>query len=185
MTDHRERMVRGERYRCLDPQLVADRQAAELLAAEFSAAAPADPLGARKLLDRLLGGLAEGAEVKAPFRCAYGYNIRLGAGSFINYDAILLDCGLITIGEEVAIGPRVQLATAIHPLDPVDRRAGWETTAPITIRDGAWLGAGVIVCPGVTIGENTVVGAGSVVTRDLPDRVVAVGNPCRVRREIP
>jgi maltose O-acetyltransferase len=178
-------MVRGERFHRMDPQLVADRQAAEILAAEFNALAPADPDGAMRLLGRLLGGLAEGALIRAPFRFAYGYNIRLGAGSFINWDAILLDNGPITIGEEVAIGPRAQLATAIHPLDAVERRAGWETTAPITIRDGAWLGAGVIVCPGVTIGENTVVGAGSVVTRDLPDRVVAVGNPCRVQREIP
>jgi maltose O-acetyltransferase len=178
-------MVRGERYRCDDPQLTADRQAAEHMAARFNATAPADAPGSRELLLELLGELAEGAYVKAPFTCAYGYNIRIGARSFINYDAILLDCGPITIGEEVALGPRVQLATAIHPLDPVDRRGGWETTAPITIRDGAWLGAGVIVCPGVTIGENTVVGAGSVVTRDLPDRVVAVGNPCRTLRKIP
>src|SRR5699024_924468 len=104
---------------------------------------------------------------------------------FINYDAILLDCAPIRIGNDVQIGPRAQLLTAQHPVEDHDaRRQGWESAAPIAIGDNVWLGGGVIVCPGVTIGENAVIGAGSVVTRDIPAAVLAVGNPCRVTRAL-
>ena len=96
----------------------------------------------------------------------------------------MLDCAEIRIGDDVQIGPSVQLLTAAHPLDAEQRRAGWEYAEPIVIGDGAWLGGGVIVCPGISIGSNTVVGAGSIVTRDLPAGVLAVGNPCRVVREL-
>jgi maltose O-acetyltransferase len=121
----------------------------------------------------------------ARFQCDYGYLITIGDNSFLNYDAIVMDCAPVTIGNDVSIGPRAQLLTALHPLDDHElRRQRWETAAPITIGDNAWLGGGVIVCAGVTIGANTVVGAGSVVTRDLPDGVLAVGNPCRVVRQL-
>ena len=110
----------------------------------------------------------------------YGYQTSIGAGTFINSGAVILDVGRVTIGADVQIGPNVQLLTPTHPLDPEQRRSGAEAAEPITIGDNVWLGGGVIVCPGVTIGQDTVVGAGAVVTRDLPPGVLAVGNPARV-----
>lgn len=113
-------------------------------------------------------------------------HITIGSNSFLNYDAILLDCAPISIGDDCSIGPRVQLLTALHPMDDHRaRRVRWESAAPISIGDNVWFGGGVIVCPGVSVGRNTVVGAGSVVTRDLPDHVFAAGNPARVIRELP
>jgi maltose O-acetyltransferase len=119
------------------------------------------------------------------FQCDYGYLIRMGANSFLNYDAILMDCAPITIGDDVSIGPRAQLLTALHSMtDHEARRNRWETAKPITIGDNVWLGGGVIVCPGVTIGDNAVVGAGAVVTRDVPEKTSAAGNPCRVLKNL-
>ncbi|SFP68022.1 sugar O-acetyltransferase [Sphingomonas rubra] len=136
------------------------------------------------LLAELVGHLGEGAIVKPSLRCDYGTNIRIGARTFINYDCVLLDCNTIKIGAEVRIAPGVHIYTATHPLDAATRRSGLESALPVTIGDGAWLGGRSVICPGVTIGENTVVGAGSVVTRDLPAGVLAVGNPCRIVRDL-
>lgn len=138
----------------------------------------------RAALTALLGKLGEGVEVRPPLRVDYGSQITIGAGTFINFGAVLLDVAPITIGADVQIGPNVQLLTPTHPVEAEPRRAKWEAARPITIGDNVWFGGGVIVCPGVTIGENTVVGAGAVVTKDLPADVVAVGNPARVVREI-
>jgi maltose O-acetyltransferase len=135
-------------------------------------------------IHELLGPLGDGAEILAPFECDYGYLTTVGARTFVNYGAVVLDAAPVTIGDDVQIGPGVQLLTALHPLDPVQRKRGTETAKPVRIEDGAWLAAGVIVMPGVTIGAGTVVGAGSVVTRDLPARHLCVGNPCRVVRSI-
>ena len=121
--------------------------------------------------------------VRPPFYCEYGA-ISIGDGTFVNVGAVMLDISPITIGAACQIATRVQLLTATHPLDPEPRRAGWEYGEPITLADNVWLGGGVIVCPGVTIGKDTVVGAGAVVTKDLPDGVVAAGVPARVLREI-
>ena len=167
-----------------DPELLADHARARLLVERFNATSVTEPDERQALLEELLGHVGEGAEIRPPFQCDYGYPISLGARSFINYGAFVLDCAPVTIGAEVWIATGVQLLTATHPLEAAPRRAGWESAAPITIEDGAWLGGGAIVCPGVTIGENTVVGAGSVVTRDLPAGVLAVGNPARVVREL-
>jgi len=116
--------------------------------------------------------------------CDYGYQIRVGDRTFINYGAVILDCAAVTLGDDVQIGPSVQLLTATHPLEASARRTGYESAAPITIGFGAWLGGGVIVCPGVTVGDETVVGAGAVVTADLPPRVLAYGNPARIIRDL-
>ena len=177
-------MLAGELYVASDPELVADHERARLLVERFNATSVTEADERQALLGSLLGHLGEGAEIRPPFQCDYGYPISLGARSFINYGAMVLDCAAVTIGEEVWIATGVQLLTATHPLDAVQRRAGWESAAPIAIEDGAWLGGGVIVCPGVTIGENAVVGAGSIVTRDVPPGVLAVGNPARVMREL-
>ncbi len=120
-----------------------------------------------------------------PFRCDYGAQITLGANSSLNYDAVLLDCAAISIGDDVSIGPRAQLVTALHPVDDhAARRERWESAFPVAIGNNVWLGAGVIVCPGVTVGDDSVIGAGSVVMTDVPPGVLAAGNPCAVKRTI-
>jgi maltose O-acetyltransferase len=184
MRSQRERMLSGEPYRADDPELVADRQACQRLLEVFNVS-PAGDERSQHVLHRLFGSLGQGSVILPRLQCDYGAQIAIGAGCFINYDAIFLDCASITIGDNVSIGPRAQLVTALHPVDDHEaRRAGWESAAPIVIGDNVWLAAGVIVCPGVTIGDNTVIGAGSIVTKDVPARVLAAGNPCRVIREL-
>lgn len=138
----------------------------------------------RQILTRLLGALGDGSDIRSPFYCEYGHQIRIGSGTFANFGLTILDVASVTIGNDVQIGPHFQLLTASHPLDPGPRRDKWEYAKPIVIEDNVWLGGGVIVCPGVTIGENTVIGAGSVVTGDLPPSVLAVGSPARVVRSL-
>ncbi|QBS44256.1 sugar O-acetyltransferase [Nocardia sp. CS682] len=183
MGEMKERMLRGELYRDNDAELVAQRQRAQALCAEFNRSEAGERRDA--VLRELLGKLGEGSWIMPRFQCDYGYLIEIGTNSFLNYDAILLDCAPIVIGDDVSIGPRCQLLTALHPMaDHELRRQRWETAAPIRIGDNVWFGGGVIVCPGVTVGDDTVVGAGSVVTRDLPPRVFAAGNPARVIRQL-
>jgi maltose O-acetyltransferase len=177
-------MMRGVPYLANDPALLEERKQCRLVCERFNATSFADTAARRAILEELLGELGEDAEVMAPFECDYGYYITVGARTFINYGAVVLDGASVTIGADVQIGPNVQLLTAVHPLDPVERRRGTETARPVAIGDGAWLATGVIVCPGVSIGADTVVGAGSVVTKDLPAGHVCYGNPCRVIREI-
>ncbi|MFE2375027.1 sugar O-acetyltransferase [Streptomyces sp. NPDC059398] len=177
-------MLAGEFYLPDDPELVADALRAAVLSERFNSSAPTDPAGRRAALTELLGSLGEDVEVRPPLRVDYGSNITIGPRTFVNFGAVFLDVGTITIGADVQIGPNVQLLTPTHPIDPGKRRAKWEAAEPVTVGDNVWLGGGVIVCPGVTIGENTVVGAGSVVTKDLPANVVAVGSPARVIRTI-
>jgi maltose O-acetyltransferase len=145
---------------------------------------PADHEARRALLTELLGAFGEGSEIRPPLQCDYGYQTFFGARCFANWGLISLDVATVTIGDDVQIGPNVQLLTATHPVEPGPRRAKWEAAQPIVIGDNVWLGGGVIVCPGVTIGENTVVGAGSVVVHDLPADVVAVGAPAKPIREL-
>jgi maltose O-acetyltransferase len=180
----RERMLVGELYIADDPELARDSARAQSLSHQYNSMDPTDHEGRRRLLTDLLGSFGEDSEIRPPFRCDYGYQTTFGARSFANWGLISLDVAKVTIGDDVQIGPNVQLLTATHPIQPGPRRDKWEAAEPITIADNVWLGGGVIVCPGVTIGENTVVGAGSVVTRDLPANVIAVGSPARVIREI-
>ena len=182
----RDRMLSGALYQAGDPDLVASRQACQRLLDAFNATGADDDNARRALLRELLGSLGDGSVVLPRFQCDYGTYISIGAHSFVNYDAVLLDCAPITIGDDVLIGPRAQLVTAHHPIDDHGaRRDGWELASAIVIGDNVWIGAGVIVCPGVRIGESSVVGAGSVVTSDVPARVLAAGNPCRVIRNLP
>jgi maltose O-acetyltransferase len=131
----------------------------------------------------MLRHVGEEVVVRAPFYCEYGA-ISIGDRTFVNVDVVMLDVAPIAIGAACQIAPRVQLLTAAHPVDPEARRAGWEYGDPITLADNVWLSGGVIVCPGVSIGQDTVVGAGAVVTRNLPAGVIAAGVPARVLREI-
>ncbi|MGH3560698.1 MAG: sugar O-acetyltransferase [Mycobacterium sp.] len=179
-------MLSGVPYQANHPDLVASRRACQRLLDVFNATQADDDGRRQQLLRELLGSLGDGSVILPRFQCDYGTYISIGANCFVNYDAILLDCARITIGDDVSIGPRTQLLAALHPVDDHDaRRNGWESASSIAIGDNVWLGAGVIVCPGVTIGDNSVIGAGSVVTKDVPAHLLAVGNPCRVIRRIP
>jgi maltose O-acetyltransferase len=184
MGSMKERMLRGELYRADDPDLAADAARAMELMDRYNATLHDEQELRDRLLRELLGEVGDGVVVRPPFRCDYGTYISIGAGTFVNFDCLMLDVAPIRIGKACQLATRVQLLTPTHPIDPEPRRAGWEAAEPITIGDNVWLGGGAIVCPGVTIGANTVVGAGAVVTRDLPAGVVAVGAPARVLREI-
>jgi maltose O-acetyltransferase len=183
MDEMRARRRRGELYVAGDPDSRAEYGRVQELLARFNAAAPGADEERRALLEKMLDQVGDGVTVRAPFYCEYGA-ISIGAGTFVNFDVVMLDVCAIGIGERCQIGPRVQLLTPAHPIDPEARRAGWEYGAPITLSDNVWLGGGAIVCPGVTIGRDTVVGAGAVVTGDLPAGVVAAGVPARVLRSI-
>lgn len=180
----RERMLAGDQYIAADAVLAREGLRAAELTAAYNATASGDQAGRDAILRELLGSIGAGSVIRPPFRCDYGYQTHLGARVFANWGLIALDVGRITIGDDVQIGPNVQLLTATHPLEAEPRRAKWEGSRPIVIGDNVWLGGGVIVCPGVSIGANTVVGAGAVVVRDLPANVLAVGNPARVVREL-
>jgi maltose O-acetyltransferase len=180
----KERMLSGELYLAGDPELAAEHARAQLLLERYNGTRHAERDLRNRLLGELLGAVGEGVVVNPPFRCDYGSHIAMGAGTFVNYDCVMLDVAEISIGAACQLATCVQLLTPTHPIDPEPRRRGWEAAEPITVGDNVWLGGGAIVCPGVTIGDDTVVGAGAVVTRSLPAGVVAVGNPARVLREI-
>jgi maltose O-acetyltransferase len=180
LVSERDKMLSGESYDASDPELVAGRIRARRLTQQLGALDPAEDAERDALLRALLGELGEGAWVEAPFHCDYGTQIRLGTRVFINMGCIFLDAAPITLGDDVQIGPGVQLLTSDHPRDAEGRSGGLESALPISIGDRAWLGGGVIVLPGVEIGRDAVIGAGSVVTRSVPEGVVAAGSPCRL-----
>ena len=184
MGEMKERMLRGELYVADDPDLEADFARAQELVDRYNRTRPGEQAMRDEILRQLLGHVGEGVQIRAPFRCEYGTRVSIGARTFMNYDCLMLDVAPITIGSACQIATRVQFLTATHPVDPEPRRIGWESGEPIALGDNVWLGGGVVVCPGVTIGDDTVVGAGAVVTRDLPAGVVAAGVPARVLREI-
>lgn len=180
----RQRMLDGDLYIADDPELAAESLRARRLQDRFNRTDADATDERRRVLEELLGAFGPDSEIRPPFYCDYGYQIRVGARVFANFGLSALDVAAIIIGDDVQIGPHVQLLTPTHPVEAAPRRARWEAAKPVTIGDNVWLGGGVIVLPGVAIGENTVVGAGSVVTRDLPPDVVAVGSPARVTRAI-
>ena len=180
----RERMLAGEQYLADDPELQEMNLRARELMDAYNGASALPEAERRRLLEELLGSVGEGVTIRPPLHVDYGRHLLVGAGTFANFGLVALDCSHIIIGEDVQIGPNVQLLTPTHPLDPVTRREGWESAYPITIGDNVWLGGGVIVLGGVAIGQDTVVGAGSVVTQNLPCGVVAVGSPARVVRSL-
>jgi maltose O-acetyltransferase len=182
--DEWDKMLAGALYHAGDAELLRARQRARSLAWQFNRTAPDDEHGRRQALAALLGRCGEGVHVEPPFRCDYGVNIELGDAVYINMNCIVLDCAKVRLGARVLVGSGVQIVTATHPLDVTQRRAGLEFALPVTVDDDAWIGAGALVCPGVSIGARSVIGAGSVVVRDIPADVVAVGNPCRVLRPL-
>lgn len=182
MPTEKEKMLAGELYDAQDPQLLAERLRTQGLLQALNAAPAAQPAERARLLRALLphAGLEPG--VTPPFYCDYGTNITLGDQVFFNFNCTILDVAAVTIGSRTLFGPGVQVYTATHPLDYQERASGLEYGKPIRIGADVWVGGGAILCPGVTIGERTVIGAGSVVTKDIPADVLAAGNPCRVIR---
>lgn len=180
----RERMEAGDLYIADDPELARDSTRAIELADRYNRTWAQDRGGAALILRELLGGLGEDSEIRAPIFLDYGKYLSVGARTFINYNFTALDVAPITIGDDVQIGPNVQLLTPTHPVEPQPRRDKLEAAKPITVDDNVWIGGGAIVLPGVTVGQNSVVGAGAVVTRDVPANVVVVGNPARVVKEL-
>jgi maltose O-acetyltransferase len=184
MKSEREKMLAGEPYVAADAELGEMNLRAQTLLHAFNSSAPAAFEERREIIRSLFGAVGTGFEVKQPFFCDYGSNIYAGDNLFVNYDCVFLDCNVVRIGDNVMLGPKVQIYTAHHPLEPEARRTLVEMASPVNIGDEVWIGGGVIVCPGVTVGRGTTVGAGSVVTRDIPERVLAAGNPCRVIRAL-
>ncbi|MFZ6647830.1 sugar O-acetyltransferase [Undibacterium sp. TJN25] len=180
----KEKMLAGDLYIADDAELSQAGRRAHLLARNYEARYAENLEQAQQVLQELLGELGEQVHIKPPLYVDYGFNIRIGAGTFANYGLVALDVAAITIGRDVQIGPNVQLLTPTHPVEADLRRAKYEAAKPIVIGDNVWLGGGAIVLAGVTIGENSVIGAGAVVTRDIPANVVAVGNPARVIRAL-
>ena len=184
MPSQKDRLLAGQEYLADDPELREDRRRCRRLTEQLNATSVDEPFEREDILRSLLGSIGDSTEILSPFQCDYGYRIFVGARTFINFGAIILDSAEVRIGDDVQIGPSVQLVTPLHPLDAVQRRAQTEWAKPITVEDNAWLATGVIVSPGVTIGAGAVIGAGSVVTADMPARHLCFGNPCRPMREV-
>lgn len=179
----REKMLAGEPYRAGDAELVAARHKARRLCQQLNALPPEDEAAAQAVVEDLLGQPSN-AYITPPFFCDYGAHMRLGKSVYFNANCVVLDVAPVTIGDHVLMGPAVQIYTALHPLDAAQRRSGVESGRPVVIGDDVWIGGAAVICPGVSIGARSVIGAGSVVTRDIPPDVFAAGNPCRVIRRI-
>ncbi len=177
-------MLAGDLYIADDPELAEDSLRAMTLTENFNGTPAKDSDGRRRILHDLLGAFGEESEIRPPMYCDYGYQIHIGARTFVNFGLTALDVARIAIGDDVQFGPNVQLLTPTHPTDAELRRAKWEAASPITIEDNAWIGGGAIVLPGVVISENAIVGAGAVVTKDVPPNTLVVGNPARVIRSL-
>ena len=182
MTTERQKMLAGELYDAQDPELVAGRNRARSLCTRINALDPDDPQR-RELLRQLFASGGETVAVTSPFFCDYGVHIELGENVYFNFNCVLLDVCTIRIGAHTLFGPGVQVCTPLHPMDAASRRRQ-EYGKPVTIGADVWVGAGAILLPGVQLGDRAVIGAGSVVTRDVPAGVLAAGNPCRVIRDV-
>lgn len=184
MSSEKDKMLSGELYKSFDAELLAERQRAKGIVFRYNSLQPSMIEERNELLKSLFGSVKGNFFIEPPFRCDYGCNIEIGENFYANYNLVILDCAKVTIGDNVLIGPNVGIYTAGHPLHFELRNEEWEFACPITIEDNVWIGGNVVLNPGVTVGSNSVVGSGSVVTKDIPANVVAAGNPCRVIREI-
>ena len=180
----KQKMLAGELYLASDPELIAGVLRAERLLKEYNATTSEHGALRQRLLRDLLGTVGDGAAIQPHFACDYGSNIHLGRNAFVNYNCVFLDCAAIEIGDDLQMGPAVQLYTPEHPLEADVRRSRLEFARPIRIGHNVWIGGGTIVLGGVTIGDNAVIGAGSVVTRDVPANTLVVGHPARVLRQL-
>jgi maltose O-acetyltransferase len=181
----REKMLAGELYLATDPELVRARSIARRAMRRFAATDPDDVPGREAILREHLGSFGPAAYVEPPLFVDYGAHLHVGARAYLNTGCVLLDCARIEVGADALLGPGVHVYTAMHPIDPEERARGPELARPVHIGAKAWLGGSAVILPGVTIGDGATIGAGSVVTRDVPARCVAAGNPCRVIRALP
>ncbi|MGJ8732239.1 MAG: sugar O-acetyltransferase [Cellulophaga sp.] len=184
MQSEKDKMLSGKPYSPYDKQLAKDRFKAKEIVFKFNTRSPLEEKEKKQDLIQLLNKTPKRFYIEPPFRCDYGYNIEIGANFFSNYNLVILDCAKVTIGDNVMLGPNVALYTAAHPIHHSIRNRLYEHALPITIGNNVWIGGNVVINPGVTIGDNTVIGSGSVVTKDITSNVVAVGNPCVVKRQI-
>jgi maltose O-acetyltransferase len=184
MKTEKEKMLAGELYNALDEQLSKERLKARLLIKALNDSREDEIEERNRILQELIPDAGEGLWLQPPFYCDYGYNIKVGSKVFFNFNCVVLDVTQVTIGDRTLFGPNVQIYTATHPLNHQERASGLEFAKPIMIGDDVWVGGSVVICSGVTIGDRSVIGAGSVVTRDIPADVFAAGNPCRVIRHL-
>ena len=183
MKSEKEKMFAGELYDPLDSELVRAREHARDLCQNLNATRESEQDLRRQILNELFGSGGDSVWMQPPFYCDYGSNIHLGERVFFNFNCVVLDVCEVRIGNFTLFGPAVQIYTATHPMNAELRRTQ-ESGKPVSIGSDVWVGGGAIICPGITIGSKTVIGAGSVVTKDIPENVFAAGNPCRVIREI-
>ena len=184
MKSEKEKMISGKPYKAFGDELLAERQYAKEMIFDFNSLRPNQIDERNEILKRLLGKTKDKYFIEPPFRCDYGYNIEIGENFYSNYNLIILDCAPVKIGDNVLIGPNVSIYTAGHPLHYEIRNQEYEYAFPIIIGDNVWIGGNVVINPGVSIGENSVIGSGSVVTKDIPKNIIAIGNPCKVLRVI-
>lgn len=184
MRTNKEKMLGGELYFSNDPELIKDRNYAHDLLFEYNRLLPSDIDSRRKMLRKLFAATGENFWIESAFFCDYGYNIYLGENFYANANCVILDTAPVKFGDNVMLAPNVNIYTAGHPVDVVQRNAGIEYAYPVTIGNNVWIGGNTTVLPGVTIGDNVVIGGGSVVTKDIPPNVIAVGNPCKVLKRI-
>lgn len=184
MRTEKEKMLAEEPYNALDPQLVEERLRSRELCQQLNTLAPRAPDAQRQEILSSLFGRPTNVYVTPPFACDYGTNIELGDSVYFNFNCVVLDVAKVVIGNNVMFGPAVQIYTATHPMDRVERRSGIESGKTIRIGNDVWVGGAAVICPGVTIGDGAVIGAGSVVVKDIPPGVFAAGNPCKVIRTL-
>ena len=185
MKTEKEKMLAGELYNALDPQLTSERRRARLVMKDLNETRDDQQKERAALIRELIPASGPGTWIEPPFYCDYGTNITLGERVFFTFNCVVLDVTPVKIGSRVLFGPAVQIYAATHPMSAKERSTGLEAGKPVEIGDDVWVGGGAIICPGVRIGARSVIGAGSVVTRDIPEGVFAAGNPCRVIRPIP
>lgn len=184
MGSEKERMLRGELYDASDPELVAERERARELTDRYNRTAVHEQEKRRELLEELLGSLGEECVIEPPFRCDYGYNIHVGENCYASFDCVVLDVCRVEIGRNCLLAPGVHIYTATHPLDAAERIEGPEYGKPVTIGENVWIGGRAVLNPGVTVGDDSVVASGAVVTEDVPNEVVVQGNPATVVTEL-
>ena len=184
MKTEKEKMLAGELYQAFGNELFEERQAAKSLIFEFNNLHPSEIEKREGIIKKLFCSTGEKFFIEPPFRCDYGYNISIGENFYANYNLVILDCAKVTIGSNVFVAPNVSLFTAGHPIHFAKRNAEYEFAYPITIGNNVWIGGNTVINPGVSIGDNSVIGSGSVVTKNIPSDCVAVGNPCRILRAI-
>lgn len=184
MQSEKEKMLSGKPYKSFGEQLLGERQLAKELIFDFNNSRPVETDKRREIIKILFGKTGKKFFIEPPFRCDYGYNIEIGENFYANYNCIILDCAKVIIGDNVLLAPNVSFYTAGHPIHYAIRNQELEYAFPITIGNNVWIGGNVVINPGITIGDNSVIGAGSVVTKNIPANVIAVGNPCKVLRQI-